>query len=119
MNHRRALASLFTPLLTALVGAQGLFLGPNPPPAPQPLHEPPHHIRPGRPIRHVPRRPMIRLTSLKVEAEIVDGVATTQLRQVFRNDGGRIGEGTWILPLPPGSAADRFTMTVNGVEMVP
>lgn len=113
MNHRLALASLFTSLLTALAGAQGLYLGPDP----QPTPTPPHQLPPHRPVTHVPQRSAIRLTSLKVEAEIVDGVATTELRQVFRNDGGRIGEGTWILPLPPGSAADRFTMTVNGKEM--
>ncbi|MEM7206105.1 MAG: VIT domain-containing protein [Planctomycetota bacterium] len=98
--------------LTAPSAGQGLYLGPqpaNPQPAnPRPR---PHHQAPRR-----PHRPLVRVTELRVKAEIVDGVATTELRQVFRNDGPRVAEGTWILPLPNGAAADRFTMTVGGVE---
>ncbi len=109
--RRRAIALLLTPALTGLAAAQGLYLGPDT----RPHDPPPRHPVPHRPV---PRHgPAIRLTSLQVEANITDGIATTELRQVFRNDGGRQGEGTWILPLPPGASADRFTMTVNGKEM--
>ncbi len=61
--------------------------------------------------------PQVQLTDLAVKTTIVDGTATTQLRQIYRNNGNQIGEGTWVLPLPPGALADRFTMTVNGKEM--
>src|SRR5262245_40809961 len=62
-------------------------------------------------------RPAVRMQQLAVRVEIVDGVATTTLRQSWRNDGGAQAEATWLLPLPPGAVADGFRMTVNGVEM--
>jgi Ca-activated chloride channel family protein len=66
------------------------------------------HLRPPQPVR---------ATLLQVGAQITDGVATTELRQTFRNDGDAIAEATWLLPLPPGAVADKFTMTVGGKEM--
>ncbi|MCC6672784.1 MAG: VWA domain-containing protein [Planctomycetes bacterium] len=77
----------------------------------QGLHVPPDR-HPDRRIVHQP----VRLTLLQVRAEVDEGVASTELRQVFRNDGGREAEGEWILPLPPGAVADRFTMTINGKD---
>ena len=53
----------------------------------------------------------------KVHAQIVDGVATTTVDQVIRNNGAREAEGTWFLPLPAGAVADAFTMTVGGKEI--
>jgi len=57
------------------------------------------------------------IKSLAVKTNIVDGVATTELNQVFHNGGPRIAEGTWILPLPAGATADHFTMTMNGKQV--
>ena len=59
----------------------------------------------------------VRLTSMQIKARIQDGVATTELHQVFRNEGSRIAEGIWILPLPKGATADRFTMTMGGKQV--
>ena len=97
-------------LFAAPLAAQGLLIGPDPVPGPgggPAFVAPP---RPGRTEVHVVRT--------KVAAAIVDGVATTTIDQVFRNDGGRDAEGTWFLPLPIGSVADGFTMTVGGKEIV-
>ena len=121
ITARLARAALFLSVLTGLATAQGLYLGPQPTPTPTPPTPvaPPHHLPPHRPVHHIPPRPAhpaIRTTSLAVKATIRDGIASTELRQVFHNDGGRVGEGTWILPLPDGATADRFTMTVNGKE---
>lgn len=59
----------------------------------------------------------IRATDLRIVAAIQDGIATTELRQTIRNDGGSQAEATWLLPLPNGATADRFTMVVGGKEM--
>jgi len=59
----------------------------------------------------------VRTTSLAADVQVVDGVATTSLKQVVRNDGRRPAEAIWLLPLPAGAAADEFRMTVDGVEM--
>ena len=52
----------------------------------------------------VPRA--VRVTRLVAEVRIVDGVASTTLRQTVRNDGPQPAEATWILPLPEGAVAD-------------
>lgn len=57
----------------------------------------------------------VRKTS--VQAEIVDGVATTTIRQVLGNRSDREAEGWWMLPLPKNSVADGFTMTVGDKEL--
>ncbi len=59
----------------------------------------------------------VHIESLQVQVHIVDGVASTELRQVFRNDGAQIAEATWILPLPQGASADGFRMTMGGKEV--
>ncbi len=72
----------------------------------------------GPPDLQAPRRPgLVQIVRTAVHAEIVDGVATTTIDQVIRNDGGREAEGTWFLPLPAGAVADGFTMTVGGKEV--
>lgn len=87
--------------------AQGLLIGPTPPDQPGPSVVEPLQ-RPG---------PTVRIVRTAVHAEIVDGVATTSIDQVFHNDGPRDAEGTWFLPLPAGAIADGFTMTVGGKEI--
>jgi Ca-activated chloride channel family protein len=57
------------------------------------------------------------MTRLLAKVEVEDGVATTTLRQTVRNDGPRPAEADWVLPLPDGAVADRFSMTMNGVPV--
>jgi Ca-activated chloride channel homolog len=92
-------------LLHAPLLAQGLWLGPDPV-APSPdVTVPP------------PRRFDVHIVRTKIAAEIVDGVASTTIDQVFRNGGSSDAEGIWFLPLPAHAVADAFTMTVGGREM--
>ncbi|MCB9884534.1 MAG: VWA domain-containing protein [Planctomycetes bacterium] len=103
---RSVLPLLLLAPLCASLPAQGLILGPDgPQPRPTPL---PPGQRPAA---------LVHVTRTAIHGEIVDGVATTVIDQVFRNDGGREAEGTWILPLPRGAVADGFTMTVGGKEV--
>ncbi|HEX5054329.1 MAG TPA: VIT and VWA domain-containing protein [Planctomycetota bacterium] len=96
-------------LLSVPLAAQGLLIGPAPD-GPGPIVRPP---QPG------PRgTPVVKIVRTAVHADIVDGVATTSIDQVFRNEGTRDAEGTWFLPLPMGAVADGFTMTVGGKEVV-
>lgn len=62
-------------------------------------------------------QPAVHMTQMTVQVVVVDGVASTTLKQTWRNDGGSVAEATWILPLPPGAVADGFTMTVNGAPL--
>ena len=57
------------------------------------------------------------IKSLRVNAKVVDGVASTELEFVVHNPSRRPTEADWVLPLPKGATADGFTMTVNGQEM--
>ncbi len=94
-------------LLTLPLTAQGLLIGPMPDGRGPSIEV----IRPAHGV------PAVRIVRTAVHAEIVDGVATTSIDQVFRNDGSRDAEGTWFLPLPAGAVADGFTMTVGGKEI--
>lgn len=58
----------------------------------------------------------IRSTSVRVA--IVDGVATTTIRQLLHNSGEREAEGTWLLPLPKGAMASGFRMLAGDKELV-
>lgn len=49
-----------------------------------------------------------------VEVTLRDGVATTHVDQLFRNDSGRDLEGDYVFPLPPGAILSNFTMWVDG-----
>lgn len=61
-------------------------------------------------------QPPLEVCLLQVHASITDGAATTELQQTIANRSAQMQEATWLLPLPPGASADRFTMTVNGKE---
>jgi len=100
------LLSLLLLSLAAPVAAQGLLITPDPD------HTTTDTSTPSRPLR-----PGVHVVRTKVQAEIVDGVATTTIDQVLRNVGNRDAEGTWFLPLPNGAVADHFTMTVGGKEI--
>ena len=58
----------------------------------------------------------LRMTRLRAEVRVVDGVATTLLHQVIRNERSTLAEAVWILPLPENAVADAFSMKVAGVE---
>ncbi len=60
---------------------------------------------------------LVRATSLRIRATVHDGVATTEIDEVLRNDGAADAEAVWLLPLPANAAADGFTMTVGDKEM--
>ncbi len=100
-------------LLTLALPFLGAALGAQEPPHP-PIPHPPI-VRP--PFPRPPRAPAVHVELTKVATRIQDGVATTDLTQVLRNDGGVDAEATWLLPLPADAPADQFTMTVGGKEV--
>ena len=61
--------------------------------------------------------PLVRATEARVRVLVEDGVATTTISQVLVNDGAAAAEAIWLLPLPPGAAADGFRMVAGGVTM--
>lgn len=100
MTNRTTTALLCLLLSPALATGQGVFV-PDPTP-PQ--------------LRHEPLPLVVETSLLQVRTTIQDGTATTELQQTLHNRSNVVQEATWLLPLPAGAAADRFTMTVNGVE---
>ncbi|HYC76954.1 MAG TPA: VIT domain-containing protein, partial [Planctomycetota bacterium] len=49
-----------------------------------------------------------------VHVKLVDGVATTTVRQTFRNPNGVQLEGTYFFPMPEDAAVDGFSMMMGG-----
>ncbi len=49
-----------------------------------------------------------------VDATIEGPVATVTVRQLFRNDSGRLSEGVYVFPLPADAAPSSFQMTIDG-----
>lgn len=108
---KRLLPSLLilfsVPVFSSTAAAQGLLIGPNGSGRePQTVANPNPALRAG-----------VHIVSTKINADIVDGVATTTIDQTIRNTGQRDAEGIWFLPLPAGAVADGFTMTVGGKEI--
>ncbi|MHC4780690.1 MAG: VIT domain-containing protein, partial [Planctomycetota bacterium] len=65
-----------------------------------------------------PVRPnAVYITNHTVNVTITDGAAGTEIDQIFHNPTGNILEGTYIFPLPPEAAVDRFSMFMNGKEV--
>jgi Ca-activated chloride channel family protein len=52
-----------------------------------------------------------------VSVTIRDGVVTTHVDQLFRNDTGRDLEGRYVFPLPPGAVVSSFTMWVDDAAL--
>lgn len=99
---------LSVPVFSSTVASQGLLIGPDGSGRdPQTVVNPNPALRAG-----------VHIVSTKINADIVDGVATTTIDQTIRNTGPRDAEGIWFLPLPAGAVADGFTMTVGGKEIV-
>lgn len=69
-------------------------------------------------IHRQPRPLPITLALHQVDAEIVDGVARTTLRQTFHNPNGVPLEATYLFPLPDDAAVDDFQLMMDG-KMVP
>ena len=87
-----------------------------PPPPPRPI--PPRPIPRPRPRPPRPQRDMqLQVKKHHVEVSIVDGVAVTNLDQVFFNPHHFTVEGTYIFPLPDDVGLSKFTMFVNGREI--
>ncbi len=115
----------FLTVLSGTAGAQTIIIDPRPvPPSPPnvPPPPPPRPPRPPWPPRPRPRpRPLrdipLELRKHVVEASIVDGVAVTNIDQVFFNQHDRVVEGTYIFPLEDDIALSKFSMYVNGVEI--
>jgi Ca-activated chloride channel family protein len=60
---------------------------------------------------------------LEIEEQTVDvtlnnGIAVTEVRQVFRNTENRIVEALYTFPVPKGASVADFTMWIDGKEMV-
>lgn len=53
----------------------------------------------------------------RVNVDINNQVATTNVEMQFTNNGERLAEGTFIFPLPAESAVEQLTMTVDGLEI--
>jgi Ca-activated chloride channel family protein len=69
------------------------------------------------PDRNRPQQPgSVQVGLLQVRATIVDGAGTTEIIEDLLNPTGTPQEAVFLLPLPDKAVADRFTMTVNGVE---
>lgn len=50
----------------------------------------------------------------KVRVEIRDGVATTYIDQIFKNEGDREAEWLYLFPVPEGAAVSAFSLYVDG-----
>jgi len=54
----------------------------------------------------------------EVSVVINNGVAVTEIRQVFRNTEQRIVEALYTFPVPNGASVSNFSMVINGKEMI-
>ncbi|MBU0596513.1 VWA domain-containing protein, partial [Candidatus Bipolaricaulota bacterium] len=64
-------------------------------------------------IPDFPDRGWLSIVYHDVEVTIRDGVVTTHVDQMFRNDTGRDLEGQYVFPLPIGAVVSSFTMWVD------
>lgn len=106
MRFQSVIVLLLSSVLSTSLAAQGLLLGPDTP-----------TTAPGTSATPRPTRPGVHIVKTRVQATIVDGIATTTIDQVIANNTASPQEGTWFLPLPAGAVADAFTMSVDGREI--
>ncbi len=88
-----------------------VIIGPDPHPHPIPMP---------RPIPPPPPRETFFPLAVKyhhVTVEIKDGIASTEVDQVFRNPNDRDLEGLYIFPMPPDAAVSKFSMWMDGKEV--
>ena len=53
-----------------------------------------------------------------VSVVINNGIAVTEVRQVFHNTEQRIVEALYTFPVPAGASVSNFSMIINGKEMI-
>lgn len=53
----------------------------------------------------------------RVNVEIENQIATTNVDMQFTNQGERLAEGTFVFPLPAGATVDKLVMYVNGEKI--
>ena len=53
----------------------------------------------------------------RVEVDILNQIATTNIDLQFTNFGERLAEGTFVFPLPPGATVDQLTMWIDGIAI--
>ncbi|MBV9851879.1 MAG: VWA domain-containing protein [Armatimonadetes bacterium] len=70
--------------------------------------EPPIWPRP--PVWLPPIQQVLRVESVNVSATITDGVAQTDVEQIFRNDSERPQEGVYLFPVPEGATLSDFAL---------
>jgi Ca-activated chloride channel homolog len=61
--------------------------------------------------------PPLAMVNHRVQIDIEDQVAVTQVEQTFRNHTDRQLEATYVFPVPRGASVNRFTMAVDGKEV--
>lgn len=61
---------------------------------------------------------VLEIQSHEVSVVINNGIAVTEVRQVFRNTEQRIVEALYTFPVPAGASVSNFSMIINGREMV-
>ena len=61
-----------------------------------------------------PERGWLSIVYHDVTVTICDGIVTTHVDQLFRNDTATDIEGRYVFPLPPGAVVGEFTMWVDG-----
>ena len=71
-----------------------------------------------RPVPTVPRAFPLSVTYHHVTVDIDDQVAVTRVEQTFRNHTDRQLEATYIFPVPKGASVRRFSMWVDGKEIM-
>jgi Ca-activated chloride channel family protein len=96
-----ALVVLFTPLAPLTTLAQDV-IPPEPPICDVPCTVPP--LISGQ----------VEIRSQRVDVEVSDQIATTEVTQVFHNPNNGVAEGAYIFPIPPDAAISEFSMTVDG-----
>ncbi len=100
MRASHLFAFLFT--LAGSTGAAAQDMGSRPPFLPHP------------PIR--PPVPAVSLESMRATVRLVDGVASTEIEQVFRNHGPVPAEEEYLFPLPDDAVASDLSLWIDGKE---
>ncbi len=92
-----------------------IWPGPTPRPRPLPLPYPlPPPVPPPRPYLFAP----LEVNYHKVNVRIADQVAITSIEQEFYNPNPQRLEGMFLLPVPRGAHLDKFTLEIDGKQVV-
>jgi len=97
------LASIVSFFASLVLYANGVIIPPPSPPGPRP--------------RPVPQYRPVAVKAVRLNVQIEDQVAKTNVREVFVNPNPRPLEGTFLLPIPPDAQVSDFTFFINGKEV--